>query len=91
MSDGLKRPGAEPWAYLLTFACYGERLHGDQRGSVDPNHNGFLTAYIFLADNGLELTASEASAAQAVLVVASGDLGEGEFASWLRDNCELQP
>ncbi len=59
---------------------------------VDGNkRTGFLTAYIFLADNGLELTASEASAAQAVLAVAAGDLGEAEFASWLRDNCELQP
>ena len=36
----------EPWAYLLTFACYGERLHGDERGSVDPAHNGWRTPYI---------------------------------------------
>jgi hypothetical protein len=31
---------------LLTFACYGERLHGDGRGSVDPNHNGWRTPYL---------------------------------------------
>jgi REP element-mobilizing transposase RayT len=31
----------QPWAYFITFACYGARLHGDQRGSVDRNHNGF--------------------------------------------------
>jgi hypothetical protein len=36
----------EPWAYLLTFACYGERLHGDGRGSVDPAHNGWRTPYL---------------------------------------------
>jgi REP element-mobilizing transposase RayT len=28
-----------PLAYLITFACYGARLHGDQAGSVDRLHN----------------------------------------------------
>jgi REP element-mobilizing transposase RayT len=28
-----------PLAYLLTFTCYGTWLHGDERGSVDPEHN----------------------------------------------------
>ena len=30
---------AIPLAYLLTFSCYGTRLHGDESGSVDRNHN----------------------------------------------------
>lgn len=25
--------------YLITFACYGAHLHGDEAGSVDPQHN----------------------------------------------------
>jgi REP element-mobilizing transposase RayT len=25
--------------YLITFACYGGHLHGDERGSVDRRHN----------------------------------------------------
>ena len=25
--------------YLITFACYGGRLHGDEQGSVDRRHN----------------------------------------------------
>ena len=25
--------------YLITFACYGCRLHGEESGSVDPEHN----------------------------------------------------
>ena len=25
--------------YLITFACYGSHLHGNQSGSVDPAHN----------------------------------------------------
>lgn len=44
--DRPERPAAEPWAYFLTFACYGERLHGDNRGSVDRNHNGRQTPYL---------------------------------------------
>jgi len=28
-----------PLAYLITFTCYGARLHGDEAGSVDRDHN----------------------------------------------------
>jgi REP element-mobilizing transposase RayT len=28
-----------PDAYFITFTCYGARLHGDTRGTVDRNHN----------------------------------------------------
>lgn len=28
-----------PIAYFITFACYGARLHGDPKGSVDRFHN----------------------------------------------------
>ena len=35
MSDSL--------AYFITFVSYGTWLHGDQRGSVDRNHNVFAT------------------------------------------------
>ncbi|HQL53353.1 MAG TPA: hypothetical protein PLQ87_01490 [Phycisphaerae bacterium] len=28
-----------PLAYLLTWTCYGTWLHGDERGSVDADHN----------------------------------------------------
>ncbi len=30
---------ALPLAYFLTWCCYGQRLHGDERGSVDREHN----------------------------------------------------
>lgn len=30
---------AIPIAYFITFSCYGARLHGDEAGSVDRNHN----------------------------------------------------
>ena len=45
---------------------------------------GFLAAYVFLALNGWKLIASEASAVEAVLALASGGIGEAEFAGWIK-------
>ncbi len=47
----------------------------------------FMTAYVFLERNGLELTAAEADATRAVLDLAASEVTEEEFAQWLRDNC----
>ena len=38
----LRTPGITPLnecAYFITFTCYGNWLHADARGSVDPSHN----------------------------------------------------
>jgi REP element-mobilizing transposase RayT len=35
-----------PLAYLITFTCYGTRLHGDESGSVDEDHNQFGTPLV---------------------------------------------
>jgi len=43
-SPGLR--STQPWAYFLTFTCYGDRLHGDKRGSVDRTHNHFGSHYL---------------------------------------------
>ena len=40
------RPGSGPWAYFLTFACYGTRIHGSEKGSVDRNHNAFGSPFL---------------------------------------------
>jgi REP element-mobilizing transposase RayT len=32
-----------PLAYFITFTCYGTWLHGDERGSVDDEHNAPTT------------------------------------------------
>ncbi|MGE0600458.1 MAG: transposase [Dehalococcoidia bacterium] len=37
---------SDPIAYFLTFTTYGSRLAGDERGSVDRNHNRFETPTI---------------------------------------------
>jgi death-on-curing protein len=49
---------------------------------------GFMTAYLFLASNAVTMKATEASAAQAVLDLATGDIREEQFAQWLRNNTE---
>ena len=52
---------------------------------IDGNkRTGFLAAYIFLALNGWKLIASEASAVEAMLALASGGMSEAEFADWLK-------
>lgn len=33
----------EPQAFFVTFTCYGTWLHGNARGSVDREHNAWLT------------------------------------------------
>ncbi len=39
-------PGSVPLAYFITFVCYGTWLHGDERGSVDREHNLPGTPYL---------------------------------------------
>jgi REP element-mobilizing transposase RayT len=34
---------SDPIAYFISFTCYGTRLHGDDRGSVDLGHNQYGT------------------------------------------------
>jgi hypothetical protein len=38
-SDDVDSPFRAPLAYLITFRCYGNRLHGDRRGSMDRTHH----------------------------------------------------
>ena len=41
-----ERPAVRPWAYLITFSCYGTRLHGRVSGAVDPYHNAWRGRYL---------------------------------------------
>ena len=40
------KPKTNPLAYLITFTCYGARLHAGEKTSVDRNHNVFATPYL---------------------------------------------
>ncbi len=39
-------PDECPLGFLITFRCYGTWLHGDQRGSVDREHNKIGTPFV---------------------------------------------
>lgn len=56
---------------------------------VDGNkRTGFITGILFVELNGRRFTASEPDATQAVLDLAIGEMSEGEFAAWLRENTQ---
>jgi hypothetical protein len=40
-----------PLAVFFTFRCYGTRLHGDERGSVDRNNNIYGSPKIPVSNN----------------------------------------
>jgi death on curing protein len=50
---------------------------------------GFLVGVVFLELNGARFSASEESAAQAILDLAAGSLAEDSFASWLRSVTDI--
>jgi len=54
---------------------------------VDGNKRAaFLSVGLFLGINGCKLIATPVDAIQAVLGIASGEITEEAFASWIRDN-----
>ena len=56
---------------------------------VDGNkRTAFVTAALFLQENGLRLIAPEAEAVVMTLGLASGEMPEEGFAAWLRDRAE---
>lgn len=56
---------------------------------VDGNkRTGFMSAYLFMAENGLQLRAPEVEVVQTVTLLAASEIDETEFAAWLRENGE---
>ena len=49
----------------------------------------FMSAYLFLALNGLPLAAAEVDVVQVVTLLAANEIDEAAFAAWLRDNSEM--
>lgn len=88
-------------AWPLNLVAYGEpdlaalaAAHGvglaKNHAFVDGNKRAaFLAVGLFLALNGQRLAATQADATLTMLAIASGALGEDEFAAWIR--AHLQP
>ncbi len=93
LDSALARPlnrvayGGEPPPDIAELAAaYGVGL-AKNHCFVDGNKRAaFLAVGLFLHMNGHKLTASQAEATVAMQGVASGSIGETEFAAWLRDH-----
>jgi death on curing protein len=56
---------------------------------VDGNkRTAFVAVELFLARNGFELTASDASCVVSMLALSAGKLPEAEFSDWIRQNIQ---
>lgn len=92
IESALQRP-LDRWHYGgerdpgVLAAAYGYGLIKNH-GYVDGNKRiGFISMYVFLRANGLELDAPEPDAVMTTLAVADGSAGEAELAAWLRAHC----
>ena len=50
---------------------------------------GFLSMFIFLARNGVELTATQAEATAAMLALAEGSIAEDQLVRWIEDHTRI--
>jgi death on curing protein len=58
---------------------------------IDGNkRTGFVTGVLFLELNSRKFTATEESAAHAILSLVAGTLNESEFTEWMRENIALR-
>lgn len=99
-SPGLRDPGLldSALARARQLHAYGEPdtcdLAAAYASGIIRNHpfvdgnkrTGFMTAYLFLALNGLQVTAAEVEVVQVVTLLAAREIDEAAFAAWLRDN-----
>lgn len=65
-------------------AAYGVGLAKNHPFADGNKRVAFLAVGLFLALNGYRLTASQVDATHTMLAVAAGEIGETEFAAWLR-------
>ena len=75
--DGLRDIAGLAASYAFGLAKNHPFADGNKR-------DAFMAVGLFLGANGWELDADPAEAIRAVLALAGGEIGEGEFAAWLR-------
>jgi death-on-curing protein len=65
-------------------AAYGVGIAGNHPFADGNKRAAFIATGLFLALNGLSLTATPAEATIAMIAVAAGEMAEDELAGWLR-------
>jgi death-on-curing protein len=88
IESALSRP-VNKWGYegadmFVLAAAYGFGIVKNHAFEDGNKRTGFLAMYTFLGLNGYDLDAPEVEAAQIMVGVADGTVGETELASWLR-------
>jgi death-on-curing protein len=74
--DGLRDMAGFAASYAFGLAKNHPFADGNKRAA-------FMAVGLFLAANGWELNAEPVDAIRAVVALAGGEIGEGEFAAWL--------
>jgi death on curing protein len=69
-------------AYAASITRNHPFLDGNKR-------TGFLAMFIFLARNGVELTATQAEASAAMLALAEGSIAEDQLVRWIEDHTRM--
>lgn len=72
-------------------AAYAYSLASDHRFNDGNKRTAWSSCVLFLKVNGTELAASPSDAIEQVVRLASGQLAETEFATWLRSCCVSRP
>jgi len=76
----------EPIAYLLTWTCHGSWLHGDERGSVDSDHNQYRAPVLKPDPRRLDRAATRMAHAAPLL----GDTERLLVAASIQDHCTVR-
>lgn len=71
-------------------AAYAAGIVGSHPFIDGSKRTGFVVGILFLELNGYRFTASEEEAAQAVLKLAGGTLGEAGYVAFLRANVKME-
>ncbi len=70
-------------AYAFGIARNHPFLDGNKR-------TAYVACELFLMANGVALVASDEESLAAMLSLAAGEIDEGEFAAWLRENVQVR-
>lgn len=85
---GAYRPESTLWEFAAAYVYGISSNHAFADGN---KRTAFMAAYVFLADNGWEMCASEIDAALTFQALAGGSISEEQIADWFYENCEEIP
>lgn len=76
---------SEPDSFDMA-AAYATEIIRNHPFVAGNERTGFMSAYVFMAANGIQLASPEVKAVSIVTLLATREIDEPEFAAWLREN-----